>query len=222
MNETELPPQSSTSVSAPGITRVATPGGGAASWAGWAISSFTNKSTDAKGDIQPIQPSSNGIASKKTKENLPPLTPFTPVISTPRSNISTPQFERSQASEDEENSADDAFDAWGAMDDDAGEEEEEAFSNTNRALSPAPSPHATTSFNDDGEPDFAGWLAAQSKAKTKKPLPKGLSKNSSANKSNTSKAVGGKSKLQPQTVKKIDTKPKEEAIDDDDWGGAWD
>ena len=97
---------------------------------------------------------------------------------------------------------------------------------------------ATMAFDDGGEPDFEGWLKAQALAKTKAPLPKGLSKSShtlndrqSAVRSTTTGQLGsglGAKKLaststtSSKTVakKSLDTKAKEPSADDD-WG-AWD
>jgi SCY1-like protein 1 len=79
--------------------------------------------------------------------------------STISSNLSSskPSFEA--VDEDE---ADDANEAWGA------EAPKSSFANP-------------VSFDDKGEPDFAGWLNAQSQSKGgKKPLPKGLAKTKSS------------------------------------------
>ena len=99
----------------------------------------------------------------------------------------------------------------------------------------------TPSFDDGGEPDFAGWLSAQAQAKSKPPLPKGLTRPSTTTlgnnqqsgsaRSTTTGSVGsglGLRKLataapKPTSTvpKKMDTKPKERTADDD-WGDAWD
>lgn len=99
---------------------------------------------------------------------------------------------------------------------------------------------AANPFDDNGEPDFAGWLAAQAQKKPgAKPLPKGLAKPAvSANgrpasdgRVATTGSVGGSGakktavtavKSQPKLVvaKKIDTAPKETG-DDDGWGDGW-
>jgi SCY1-like protein 1 len=54
-------------------------------------------------------------------------------------------------------------------------------------------PTSTTSYDDKGEPDFAGWLAAQSRGKstTKSPLPKGLNKTSNNDEESGSGAQEG-------------------------------
>jgi SCY1-like protein 1 len=85
-------------------------------------------------------------------------------------------------------------------------------------------------FDDGGEPDFAGWLAAQSKAKAKKPFPKRLDRAAPTKDSpirspkptvsGTGTTLRAKAALQP--TRKIDIKPKEESTEDDGWGDAWD
>ena len=102
----------------------------------------------------------------------------------------------------------------------------------------APAASAVTSptpFDDGGEPDFAGWLSAQAQAKSKAPLPKGLSKSKPSHVANGRPTPARSTKtgtgLSPKTLtatkptvakaKVINTKPKESAADDD-WGEAWD
>jgi SCY1-like protein 1 len=123
-----------------------------------------------------------------------------------------------------EEEGDDVFDAWGAMDDD--EPDVDPFTAavaSPKPLSPAPSTSKApaTPYDDGGEPDFAGWLAAKSQSKVKNPLPKGLTKAASTNTVATRSTT---TTAKPRTVvapKKIDTKPKDEEIDDG-WGDAWD
>ncbi len=96
---------------------------------------------------------------------------------------------------------------------------------------------AANPFEDDEEPDFAGWLAAQAGKKTSgKPLPKGLAKPASANGrpvAPRSVSTGGVSgagakkaaataavKPKPVVAKKVDTAPKD-AGEDDGWGDGW-
>lgn len=96
-------------------------------------------------------------------------------------------------------------------------------------------------FDDGGEPDFAGWLSAQTHAKSKPPLPKGLTRPSPSTLGNHRQATPARSTttgsvgsgLGPRKLataapkssstlpKKIDVKPKAGAADDD-WGDAWD
>ena len=90
---------------------------------------------------------------------------------------------------------------------------------------------ATVEFDDKGEPDFSGWLNAQSQAKqkAKNPLPKGLAKTSAARpnlgaKSNstgnaaTSKKAVVAPRVKPTPVKKVEESKEE---DEDAWGEAW-
>ena len=206
------------------------------SWAGWAISSFTNKVTAAKGEMQPA--SSNGALPQT--QSLPPSGRATPTIqvssSRPtgpsRSSTAQPPESIPEPEPDFNDAEDDTFDAsawgteeanaWGTMDDD-----EDSFFDAPSKSKPTTS--TTTAFDDGGEPDFAGWLAAQSKSKSSKAAPKGLVKpkangrlapkpgpvrSASAGPTATSKPV--------VVVKKEVPKPKEEVVEDDDWGSAWD
>lgn len=98
---------------------------------------------------------------------------------------------------------------------------------------------AANPFQDDGEPDFAGWLAAQAQKKpgAGKPLPKGLVKPggssgdrpAAAGRVATTGSVSGTGakkaavtavKPKPAVAKKIDTMPKA-ADDDEGWGDGW-
>ena len=124
------------------------------------------------------------------------------------------------------------MDAWSDM-------QEEAFFDAPSETTPKTSiPSAANPFQDDGEPDFAGWLAAQQKKPgTGKPLPKGLAKPGTANGSRPATAgrmastgsIGGAGakkaavtavKAKPVVAKKIDTAPKA-ADDEDGWGDGW-
>lgn len=137
----------------------------------------------------------------------------------------TDQFFRDAQAEDDE-----VDDAWGAMG-------EETFFDA-PATPALVTPSAT--FDDGGEPDFAGWLSSQAQAKPKASLPKGLSRPSTSTVANgrppVTKVTSNGSidtgtavkKLATATFKSnvakpkvIDTKPKGSAVDDD-WGDAWD
>lgn len=95
------------------------------------------------------------------------------------------------------------------------------------AISPA------VAYDDGGEPDFAGWLSAQTQAKSKTSLPKGLSKIGGVGKVPTGAAKGstgaGRKGLPVRPAaqkavtapKVINTRPKE-TEEDDGWGDAWD
>ncbi|KAK2809921.1 hypothetical protein FQN50_003335 [Emmonsiellopsis sp. PD_5] len=237
--DTTLPPQNTTEAVATGSARIGTPND--TSWAGWAISSFTNKVTTAKGEIQPTT-NGNGPATTNTarSSSMPRPAISSPSIQLDKSKDNlrpeAPRLSRTLSEPPSEDSKveDDAFDAWGEMDDnDDKDDGEDSFFDAKRSPSPAASaastPHAT--YDDGGEPDFAGWLAAQSKAKSKKPLPKGLTKSTGTKPTTTTTrstttlrpaiSTAKSSSLKPKPAKPIDTKPKEEPADDD-WGDAWD
>ena len=223
-------------------------------WAGWAISSFTNKMTAARGDMAPST-TANGNSLLQT-QSLPVSGRTTPVISVAReksspnpssrpTNSQTPRTSTSQP-EPDDIFEDDNLDAWGTVDDD-GDNFFDAPSATTKGSENTPAA-AATPFDDGGEPDFAGWLAAQSKSKTQKSLPKGLAKTpgASANTLNVrptgparSASAGppsGTNAVKRPTVpasrtttnavvrkdiKKEVPKTKEADVNDDDWG-AWD
>ncbi|KAH6668395.1 kinase family protein-like protein [Halenospora varia] len=93
-----------------------------------------------------------------------------------------------------------------------------------------PAPSAANPFEGNGEPDFAGWLAAQA---GKKPgaeaLPKGLAKPTNGRPTHASRvqstgnvgaAAAKKVPAKPVVAKKIDTAPKNDD-GDDGWGDGW-
>jgi SCY1-like protein 1 len=115
--------------------------------------------------------------------------------------------------------------------------EEDSFFDAPADASKAKAVGAANPFEDDGEPDFAGWLAAQAGKKTGgKPLPKGLGKPANgsrpvaARSASTGVGVAGAGakkaaattapKLKPVAAKKIDTAPKETG-EEDGWGDGW-
>ncbi|KAJ5151903.1 hypothetical protein N7492_010198 [Penicillium capsulatum] len=229
MAETVLPP---TAPAEPNKSdaRIGTPND--KSWAGWAISSFTNKITTADGEIEPTAAASAKPAAPEARPASVPR----PAKASPSSQLHLPKETLRPAAqplgrslsdrpapavqEEPQDEGDDVFDAWGAMDDD--DNDVDPF--TAAVASPDPSspdPNAVkpsaTPF-DDGEPDFAGWLAAKNQAKAKKPLPKGLSKAASTN--TVPSRAGVKPRAAPAPAKKIDTKPTDEEVDDE-WS-AWD
>lgn len=217
-------------------------------WAGWAISSFTNKIGTASGamETKPAAPAPRAqSADGRTSPSNAPLEPSRSsasasnlhrqavgaVVAPPLVRTPTDQF--FSAVQD----ADDGVDeAWGEM-------EDEPFVDAPSEQKPTPAPAPlSVSYDDGGEPDFEGWLNAQVKAKSKAPLPKGLAKSTkpaaaTANgrlpvtRATTTGGVGsgtGIKKVASTTTKPnvvqttiIDTKPKEET-GDDDWGDAWD
>jgi SCY1-like protein 1 len=190
-----------------------------------------------------MQPNTNGSTSTAVKDSRPASLPASG-RTTPAALISTdkPNADRIEQSAAKTNHVtlagqepDDAFEGWGAMDDD-----DDSFFDAPSSRKRSPSPIATKKYDDEGEPDFAGWLAAQSQAKSKKPLPKGLSKTSnlrpivadrSMSTPATGSGVGTKKTLKitskpkvilPVNKNKIDTKPQETESAEDGWGDDWD
>ena len=258
MPETALPPPS-VGVANGAAPRMGTPQNDT-SWAGWAISSFTNKTASASGDIQPKQPLASLAATKEgpshvvsngawatahRQQLLQSVAPLklteqklgnpsfvslaTKTIPSARTFGSDPEtqrptdqdFENRQAEEDE------IDEAWGDM---GGDSFFDAPSELN-----ASTPTLEATFDDGGEPDFEGWLKAQTGTKAKPPLPKGLSKPSTLSngrqqiiRTTTTGSVGSglgtkklASTMPASRTKPIDTMPKE-TVADDDWGDAWD
>jgi SCY1-like protein 1 len=205
------------------------------SWAGWAISSFTNKMAAARGEIQtaPV----NGTTSQPG--SLPASGRATPAVSVtaerpgpaPRTATTTHAAHSSILQQEDCEDGGDGLDAWGTMDN-----EDDSFFDAPSSAKRSPSPGPAVAFDDGGEPDFAGWLAAQSKAKARPPLPKGLSKTNTTTKSNlrplamersiSTSAIGSSNLVtKPKAsvpAKKLDLKPKEPEPSADDWGDAWD
>ena len=122
------------------------------------------------------------------------------------------------------------------------DDEEDSFFDapSNAKTTKPPSSNPAAAFDDGGEPDFAGWLAAQNKAKSSRPTPKGLLKTTSTNmnganlaarpanvrSSSAGPSVAAKTASRASAatvVKKEVPKPKEPAPgEEDDWGAAWD
>lgn len=195
MAETSLPPPSE-SRSNSATPRMGTPQPNeAASWAGWAISSFTNKLSTAAGEIEsnstPAQ--SNGIPlpspSLETKAVVAPVRASASASALHRQVISSPPPASSRTStssasasiaadffQDNPDLAQDDFEAWGDMDDDEHAFADAVTEQPRREVKSAATA-AAKPFGDEDEPDFAGWLAAQAGKKPgAKPLPKGLAK----------------------------------------------
>ncbi|KAL8644699.1 MAG: hypothetical protein Q9210_007120 [Variospora velana] len=237
--DTTVPPSTAT-IAHSALPRLGTPQNDTG-WAGWAVSSFTNKLATASGDIQansgPGRPSSiplktaNGqpafaAASASQLHRQVVTGPLAPVL-TP---TTTDQFFGDAQAEDDE-----VDEAWGDM---AGESFLDAPAQQPPAVhSQASAPAAPIDY--EGEPDFEGWLKAQSEAKTKAALPKGLSKPSGlanareaatrsattshvVSESDTKKLASTATASRFAAAQSIDTKPKEPSSGDDDWGDAWD
>lgn len=243
MADTVLPPPNTVdpaSTNNPNAARIGTSND--TSWAGWAISSFTNKLTAAKGEIEPT---STPTTTELARPSSVPQSTTTPSMTEParhaasKSHLQAPALARAASDTAahtttdtlEHLDADDwGADAWDQGDETATKADEDQFFDA--GSSPAPTSPATTStsaaipYDDGGEPDFAGWLAAQSKAKAKKPLPKGLgSSKTSAVKQQVSVrsapvSRAASSRPSPKPAKVIDTTPKDEG-EEDGWGDAW-
>lgn len=229
MPDSALPPTSASDNSAP--PRMGTPQASepaSSSWAGWAISSFTNKLSTAAGEIEangtttpnpaaspkPVMSKSGGLASASTLHRQAVTSP-PPSISRTSSSIGN---KAAALFQDDEADEDDGADAWGDMDDDGffdSPEDTGQKAKEKTTLSPS------LPYDDGGEPDFAGWLAAQSQKKAGKPLPKGLGKAKSPTVGASKTAPAAKKPSKPVVTKKIDMKPKESVDDDDGWGDGW-
>ena len=218
------------------------------SWSGWAISSFTNKLSSARGTMDAATNGApkpaNGAAGSVSLPISGRATPTVQVSSASaaqsRPSTAASQTEVADYFGADSNDNEEPFEAWGTMDD-----EDDTFFDAKAANKPAAGPGPAVPFNDGGEPDFAGWLAAQSQAKAKRPLPKGLAKSGSGTGTGLSArptAVGrtistgsvgtgtgakklgsttSKPKVTAPVVKKAEIKPKASEAADDDWGDAW-
>lgn len=253
MPDTVLPPQQSGS-NAPRMSAPAATESAASSWTGWAISSFTNKVSQAAGEIQPT--SSNGSTTVPDAKRPAPVTTASasvlhrqamksPTIAPASRSLSTGPAggETYFADPDSVDDAwgdkaddawgDDAANAWGDMEDmddnDTGAASMASSTTFSAPKKDLPSRNINSSGSgsakpfggDDDEPDFAGWLAAQSKSKSgSKPLPKGLSKsNGKTATTAAAKKPAAKPAAKAAPAKKIDMKPKE--TEEDGWGDAW-
>lgn len=230
MPDTALPPP--TGEDAP-AARMGTPqpSGGGQGWTGWAISSFTNKISSAAGEMQPaaaaaatspamspspaMEPrkSAAGTASPMHRQALKSPNPEASNVSSPSASAVADAFWQ-------DDNADNGDDYWGDLN-----EDDDGFGETSQEKPvSAAAPKATASATpfDDSEPDFAGWLAAQSQKKSglTKTLPKGLSKPTTAKKPVAKPVAKPAAKAAP--AKKIDLAPKAAAEDEDDaWGDGW-
>lgn len=248
MPDTVIPPPTVADASTGAAPRMSTPQPSeAASWTGWAISSFTNKMSAAAGEIQsntngsqPARPSSlpPSTESRRTQGTASASALHRQAITSPPPT-STRTSTSSNANEYFQDTADDqdieVDDAWGDM------EEENFFDAPSEAPKVTkPAPPTVSAFDDGGEPDFAGWLAAQSQKKPgAKPLPRGLAKPvvrdlgrpGAAGRASSAGNLGiaGAKKTvvaapkaipKPTVVKKVDTKPKDTG-EDDGWGDGW-
>ncbi len=249
MPETAIPPPQQTvngrSGSGNTTPRMSTPqpsANDAEGWAGWAISSFTNKLATAAGEIQSTASPVNGVVAPSPSLNTIPVRASasasilarqavtSPAPQSARTSVSSASTTNAASYFEDAGDAADGFEAWGDMDDD-----DHAFVDATEkpaAAKPISKPVSAKPFEDE-EPDFAGWLAAQAGKKAGgKPLPKGLAKpivrsgrpaavqRTSTTGSTGTRKVSSTATAKPAVVNKIDTAPKE-AVDDDGWGDGW-
>jgi SCY1-like protein 1 len=241
MAESVLPPPSAVDTSSannPNAARIGTSND--TSWAGWAISSFTNKLAAADGEIQPT---SNGntpaVAELARPASVPQPTTIStnepakhatsslqaegPALTRAASDMAAHKTEDLVTFDDDEWGAD-AWDEGGEGGEaETGFDEDQFFDAGSSPAPTSPAPATTVPYDDGGEPDFAGWLAAQSKSKTKKALPKGLNKTGTSKdlpvrSATTSRTATSRAPAKPAKV--IDTTPKDEG-EEDGWGDAW-
>lgn len=227
------------------IPRMGTPANdnSGSGWAGWAISSFTNKLASTSGQMQ-SDSTTNGATDQRSSSVPPPTTttskPPVPLASKPgmqlhstRSAAAVPTITSPGPASAFDDEAEDFNGDWGGFGDDdskPADEEDDPWGTPSVSK-----PSATTSFDDKGEPDFAGWLAAQSNAKkpTKNALPKGLSKPSASTTKSARPAIGARASttgstaakkvvVQPKKeVKKEQAKAKANEEEEEGWGDAW-
>jgi SCY1-like protein 1 len=238
---------------APGLTaagaaapRMGTPANDT-SWAGWAISSFTNKLATTSGDIGAgANSNGNGAADQRSSSVPPPTTsskPPVPLASKPgmqlhsaKSTTTIPTVASPDPAAAFNDEAEDFDNDWGGFADDdnttTGQSVEEEDPWGTPAVSKPTS--STTSYDDKGEPDFAGWLAAQSQGKkpVKSPLPKGLTKSTALAAKSNRPIIGGRASTtgSATTTRKVVVPPKKESKkeepkaneeEEEGWGDAW-
>ena len=238
--DTALPPAAAAAAGSLGAAapRIGTPQHDT-SWAGWAISSFTNKLASATGEIQATsQPrpasatpltttststskaaNSAGLASAGSLSASPPARPS----ATLRREASAPRPGVACAAPGAFDDDDDfGADAWGELDDDHA---------SSAAATPAPLSAPATSFDAGGEPDFAAWLTAQSQSKQvgKKPAAQGAQEGGASERRaarvGTRTIAAAKSAPapasaapKPRATARVEQAAEEE---DDTWGEAW-
>ncbi|KAI1394287.1 ARM repeat-containing protein [Hypoxylon trugodes] len=240
MPDTVQPPPQTTEGAGP---RMSTPQPSeASSWTGWAISSFTNKLSAASGEMltSPTNGAARVVSPPATLDLNKRVTSTSSASALHRQAVKSPSpappLSRNSSTSAAEyfkdpEPADDDGDAWGDMGDMDDDDDGNAFFDASSELAkPKKEPVAAASpqpFDDGSEPDFAGWLAAQSQKKGpggSKPLPKGLAKaNGKGSVGATAaprKALPSRAPVKPVVSKKVDTKPKE-TDDDDGWGDGW-
>ena len=254
MSDSALPPPQ-TPGDAAAVPRMSTPQSGgppgsssaAGGWAGWAISSFTNSISAVAGEMatQGDGTPSASVATPDAKKSVasssasalhrqalasPTSTPALSRTSSQMASVTADAFLHMADNDDN--------DGWGAFGNDEGDEHERVsaandassptMSVTSRQSKQAPARAMHTGLDDESEPDFAGWLAAQTAKKTTtskgRPLPKGMTKATSSTSTSTLGPKKPSSTSVPRVAKKVDLKPKEPVADgdgDDGWGDGW-
>jgi SCY1-like protein 1 len=240
MPDTVLPPPSIASASGGNAApRMGTPANDS-TWTGWAISSFTNKLAAASGQMQ-AGTATNGGSDQRSRSVPPPavptaskptLTPSSrPGMSLTKSAAEIPTIASPDPADAFNDDAEDFDGDWGGFGEDA------AFGTSNSASkkqeeddpwgAPNVTPSPAKNFDDKGEPDFAGWLAAQNQAKGSgtKMLPKGLGKSSTATKKTVvAKTAGAPNVKRVIVAEKKEVKksePQKNEDEDEGWGDAW-
>lgn len=220
MPDSVLPPPQATDAAAPRMSTPQPTEGAGSGWAGWAISSFTNKLSTAAGEmdtesaspvvspkpeVSSVHESKRPVTGSASSLHRQAVTSPPPLVSRNSSTTASMVADSFLPTNDD----DEYGDPWGDMND-AFDDSANSSSKKTTASAASPAPF------DDGEPDFAGWLASQSQKKSAlgRPLPKGLSKSSATKKSVAKPAA------KPVIAKKINMKPKE-TDDDDGWGDGW-
>jgi SCY1-like protein 1 len=211
-----------------------TPADGGASWTGWAISSFTNKLATVSGSMEGEGP--NGTAADQRSSSVPPaadgskLAPPKPLVNAVHfKSMTTKSVNQNpfkpvsgtvspDPAEEFDAGWDEAENAWGAGDDNIDPFAPKLSEETK----------TTSSIDEQGEPDFEGWLNAQSQGKSgsKKSLPKGLVKSNRPvlGKSASAGTTATKKTTLPSrtVVKKQEQPPPKAEEEDENWGDAWD
>ena len=177
MPESVLPPPSEQreTLASNDAARIGTPSD--KSWAGWAISSFTNKLTSAEGEIQPTTKVQTEISDSARSSPVPRI--HSKVTSPERKDLRRAVLERSTSDQVIPTSGQErgrTSESWTNDDDD--DDPFGGFGDNKRSSSPAP-----VTVEDNGEePDFAGLMAAKSKTKVKKPAAKSTTSKGSSTK----------------------------------------
>lgn len=223
MPDTALPPPQAGDGQA---ARMGTPqpSAGSQGWTGWAISSFTNKISTAAGDMQttngsaPAPRASSSPAPDTRKPTSSASTLHRQALASPPASTAAPSPTPSAVAEEfYADGANEDAGGWGDMGD-MDEDGGWGVAANEPSTKSAPATASATPF-DEGEPDFAGWLAAQSQKKSgSKALPKGLAKTGPAAEKVPVKPAA---KPKPVVAKKIDLAPKADDDADEGWGDGW-